>query len=102
VVIGVPFDAKEKVFVPARYIARVPDKAQGKDWHAPDWIVVYRETPNTSEMPKEMGDVGPHTFGPEVLLTGANFWTKAFLTGGGAYLISRACLSAGTHLSYSL
>jgi hypothetical protein len=73
VVIGAPFDAKEKVFAPARYIARVADTAKGKDQQAPDWVVVYRENPDKSQMPKGVEEVGTHMFGPDVLLSGADF-----------------------------
>ena len=68
VVIGAPFKEREKIFAPARYIARVPEKVNGNDCQAPDWVVVYRETPDKSQMPKELEVAGTHMFGPDVLL----------------------------------
>lgn len=69
VVIGAPFDEKEKMIAPARYIARVSDKEKAKSgWQAPDWVPVYRENPQVSQMPKGLEEAGTHMFGPDVLL----------------------------------
>jgi hypothetical protein len=73
VVIGAPFDAKATIFAPGRYIARVADEVKSNGWQAPDWVVVYRENPDKSQVPKGLEEVDPHMFGPAVLLTGANF-----------------------------
>jgi hypothetical protein len=68
VVIGAPFKEREKIFAPARYNARVPEKANGKDRQVADWVVVYRENPDRSQMPKGPEDVGTHMFGLDALL----------------------------------
>lgn len=73
VVIGAPFKGRGKVFDPAVYNALVPDKAKGQNWQKADWIVVYRENPDKSQMPKGLEEAGTHMFGPDVLLTGADF-----------------------------
>ena len=68
VVIGAPFKEREKIFAPARYNARVPEKANGKERQAADWVVVYRENPERSQLPNGLEDVGTHMFGLDVLL----------------------------------
>jgi hypothetical protein len=68
VVIGAPFPEGKKVFAPATYNKIARKKA--KNWTDADWVVVYRENPKTSQMPKGLEGVGTHMFGPDVLLKG--------------------------------
>ena len=68
VVIGAPFKQGKRVFAPANYNAVAKQKV--KDWTDADWVVVYRENPKKSQMPKGLEEAGTHMFGPDVLLTG--------------------------------
>ena len=71
VVIGAPFRDKAKMFAPARYNALVNAKAKGEGWQKPDWVVVYRENPSPSQLPKGLPKgTDTHMFGPDVLLAG--------------------------------
>ena len=59
VVLGAPFKERAKMFAPARYNALVNEKAKGQGWQKPDWVVVYRENPTASQLPKGPGRKAP-------------------------------------------